>query len=391
MKKLYVLTGAAVLTALIISFAWQPMSFEERIIHIQAEQAPPALAAALKDEPVEVKAVVLDYTHDPVLQLKAQAALLAHPELARKILTLYGDEPEFKQILRRYGEAILPSIEYYLRNDVYSVRMMHYTARMTEATKQAAAKLRSEYRGTDIKAEMRPQQEPLTPEMRGWYAVNFIHEKGHGFLGQFVMAPDGEPKRLQSERFLEGANSFFAGGVRSLESKFKLDEEIAAGDIGWATVDVLFVASAVKLLRIGRAAAASGKSLSLSTRAAAFGSRMARVGRLGMRAARYAKWPAVLVTAYVAVKHPGVINDTLAGLAKLVGVPEWVGQFVGWSILLLPLLWLAQWIFRLLLRPAIALLGGAVRLLSWAEQRLGKRRSVAVEPQEPVAAQAPAT
>lgn len=391
MNKFHPLFGIALLGALVLSLTWRPMSFEERVVHIRVAEASPALTASLADEPIEVKAIVLDYGDDPVLQLKAQAALLAYPQLARRILPLYGEEPEFRDILRTYGEAILPPIEYYLTHDLYTVRMLHYAGRIGSATRRTAARLLPDTSAEAAALESSPAGDEapgagLTPELRGWYAVNFIHQGGHDVLGQFVMTDQGVPKRLQTERVLEGTTGFFTSGVRRLETRYVTDQPIRAGDIGWAAVDGAVMFSAVKLLRVGRAAASSGKSMSLGARTAAFGSRMARVGRLGVNAAHYAKWPAIALTAYVAVKHPGLLNDTFAGIAKLVGLPAWLGQFTGWSLLLLPVLYLGMFLFRLVVRPAIVVLSGMLRLLAWIEARHGRRRATTSPQARPVQA-----
>ncbi len=406
MKKLFLLTALALLSAWLITLAWTPMSPRERAIAIQASEAPAPVAAALKNEPVPVQAVVLGYGDDPVLQLKARTALLAYPQLAREVLPLYGAQPEFREVLRRYGEAVLPPIAYFLRNDVYSLHVMRYAARMTDAAKQAVRDLRGAS-GRDgavpqeasAKAARPADDDALTPALRGWYAVNFIKDGGHDFLGQFVVDEHGQPKWLQSERILEGVNGFFASGVRNLENKYKTDQEIGAGDVGSAALDGLFVAGAVKLLRFGRAAAtagegataggrtaaiAAGEGATAGTRTAEIGSALSRAGRFGMNAVRYGKWPAIALTAYLAVKHPGIINDTLAGLASLAGVPTWFGQFVGWWLLLLPLFYLGTWALRLVLRPAIMLLRGMQGLLAWLEGR--KRRRGYADLPEPAGA-----
>ena len=43
---------------------------------------------------------------------------LGHPAAAREILQLYGAEPEFKDILRRFGDSVIPVIQYFRDNDL---------------------------------------------------------------------------------------------------------------------------------------------------------------------------------------------------------------------------------------------------------------------------------
>lgn len=449
MKKLYVLLGAAVLVAAVVSFGWEPVPLEEKLVRIQAESAFPELAAVLKDEPVEVHAVLLDYADDKVLLLKAQAALLKYPELARQILPLYGPEPEFREALLAYGESILPPINYFMTNEVRSIALTHYTAQKVQAAKSAVGRLwaskktpegaldeeattqalateedapitttgtlamadegfqaksvelatsTDEASATEDAAEAITEGEQpvvaateaiepapdvasaLTPEQRGWYAVNFIHGEGHDFLGQFTVDEDGQTKWIQTERLLEGINSLFASGIRTLETKVQTGQEVTAGDVGWAVVDVVSVVGATYLLRAGKAAATTTKatkSTSFASRTAAFTSRVARAGRIGLNAAKYAKWPAIIATGYLVVNHPSILNDVMAGIAQVVGLPPLLVQLVGWTLILLPLFYIGSWIMRLVVRPAIAVLRWLVKTLVWLEQTTRTTRKTA--------------
>jgi hypothetical protein len=64
---------------------------------------------------VEVQGVLLDYAAEgggnDELLLKAWIALAKYGEAAR-ILLAYGSEPEFKTVLKKYGEPIIPVIQY---------------------------------------------------------------------------------------------------------------------------------------------------------------------------------------------------------------------------------------------------------------------------------------
>ncbi|MDX1560400.1 MAG: hypothetical protein R3193_15950, partial [Marinobacter sp.] len=207
---------------------------------------------------------------------------------------------------------------------------------------------------------------PLTPEERGWYAVNFIHNEGHDFVGQFVVDATGQTQWVQTERVTEGISQFFTSGVRQLEANYRTGEEITAGDIGWASVDVLVFASAVKVLRAGRTAAKATQGARLSTRSAALAARITGSGRLILRSARYAKWPVILGAGYLVVTHPGLINDFFAEVAGVLGVSPVAIQIAGWLIILVPALYLFSW----LLWPAIVVLRGLLAAL----YRLAGRR-----------------
>lgn len=189
----------------------------------------------------------------------------------------------------------------------------------------------------------------------------FINREGHDFLGQFVVTPEGQVARVQSERLLESVNAFFAGGIRGLETRVRKDEEIGPGDVGWAALDVAVGVSAFKLVRLGRNTAVAGRTMHFTQRNAALGASLLRGSAIGTRIAKYGA-PAVL--AYVAIRHPGVLNALLADAAGWLGLPAALLQTLGWTMLLLPLILLG----RLLLGPMAALLIGVAKALLWARR-----------------------
>ncbi len=359
MKKAMVVLGVALLVAALASYASRPVPIEQKLLSIQAQDTLPGFDQ-IRDEPVEVQAAILDLGDDPLLLLKAQAALLAYPEMARTVLPLYASEPEFREVLATYGEHALPPIHYFIHNSVSSVEWMDKAARQYERARGYIAGLRGEEPAEQQKAE------PLLPEERGWYAVNFIRNEGHDFLGQFVVDDSGQTQWVQTERVTEGIAQFFTSGVRQLESDYRTGEDISASDIGWASVDVLVFASAVKVLRAGRTAAKATQGARLSTRSAALAARITGSGRLILRSARYAKWPVIVGAGYLVVTHPSLINDFFAGVADVLGVSPVLIQIAGWLLILVPALYLLSW----LLWPAIALLRGLLAAL----YRLSGRR-----------------
>ncbi|MFN2360212.1 MAG: hypothetical protein ABR522_03920 [Marinobacter sp.] len=352
MKKAMVILGIALLIGAFASYHSEPVPIEQKLISIQAQQALPGFEG-MADESIEVQAAILDLGDDRLLRLKAQAALLAYPEMARTIFPLYAPEQEFREILRTYGEHALPPIDYFIRHPVNSIEWMNKAARQYERAKAYIAELRGKETGEQEVAES------LSPEERGWYAVNFIGNEGHDFLGQFVVDADGQTQWVQTERVTEGIAQFFTSGVRQLESGYRTGDDISASDIGWASVDVLVFASAVKVLRAGRTAAKATQGARLSTRSAALAARITGSGRLLLSSARYAKWPVILGAGYLVVTHPSVINDFFAGVADVLGVSSLAIQIAGWLLILVPVIYLASW----LLWPAIALLKGLLAIL----------------------------
>ncbi|GGY62158.1 hypothetical protein [Marinobacter zhanjiangensis] len=364
MKTAAILLVLAMLLAAITAGIHDPQPLEHRLIRVQAEEAFPDVED-VGELNLELQAALLDLSEDPLVSLKARAAVLRYPDMAARVFPLFAPEPEFQDILRRYGESVLPAIDYFLQNPVGTIESMNTLARHYDQVRDYMQGLQGdsddEASQSTASDEAGVDSGPLTPEQRGWYAVNFIDTEGHGFLGQFEVGEDGTVHWIQTERITEGVTDFFTSGIRRLETRQRTGEEIRLSDIGWASVDVLVFASAVKVLRAGRAVATTTRGAGISTRSAALAARVTGAGRLVLRSARYARWPAVIGVGYLVVRHPAVISDVLAEMADLVGVPGWLMQWAGWTLILLPLLVLARW----LLIPLAALLRALVPVLLW--------------------------
>lgn len=370
MRKLLSILGISVIVALLSTVTSRPMLIEERLIQIQAEDTLREFPG-IETEPLEVQAALLDMADDELLLLKARAAYLRYPAMTREVFPLYGPEPEFREVLRLYGENILPPIHYFLSKPVGSIELMNDLANKYQAAVEFFTG--GEDTGNSTAGQQSTsRKEKLTPEERGWYAVRFIQEEGHDFLGQFVLNEQGDVIWVRTERVLENINQFFASGIRNLEIQHRTGDDVTASDIGWASVDVLVFASALKVLRVGRAVAVSSRGAARGTRSAALAARLTTSGRMLMTTARYAKWPAVIGVGYLVVTHPGIINDVLAEVAEVMGYPVKLVQFLGWMLILLPVLYIGSWVFRLIVRPALGLLGTLIIGLS----HIGRKKSL---------------
>lgn len=362
MKTVVVLMVLAGLLAAGVAGLHEPEPLEERLVRIQAQESLPGITG-VEDLPVELQAALLDLSDDPLVSLKARGAVLRYPDLAAQVFPLYASEPEFRDILGRYGEAVLPPVAHFIDNPVATIETMNTLSRHYDQIREFVGSFQPSR--TESATPVEPEQdEPapeLTPEQRGWYAVNFIEAEGHGFLGQFEVADDGSVHWIQTERITEGVTDFFTSGIRTLETRQRTGEEIRLSDIGWASVDVLVFASAVKVLRAGRAAAATTRGAGLSTRSAALAARVTGAGRMVLRSARYARWPLVIGAGYLVIRHPVVISDVLAEIARVAGLPTWLVQWAGWMLILLPVLILLRW----LMLPLAALLRALVPVLLW--------------------------
>lgn len=361
LKKLLLICGLALLVAAMVSVVSRPIPIEQKLIEVHASDVLEDFPA-IEEEPVEVQAALLDMSEDPLLLLKAKAAFIRHPEMARVIFPLYGAEPEFQDILRRYGENILPPIHHFVSQPIGSIELMSKAAQRYRAAKEF-------FTGTRDNQSPGQSSGELSPEERGWYAVNFIQGEGHDFLGQFVVDAGGDTQWVGTERVLEGLNQFFASGVRNLEINYRSGEEITAGDIGWASVDVLVFASAMKVLRMGRTAAVTTRGASRGTRSAAFAARITHSGRMVLSSARYAKWPVIIGAGYLVIAHPSIISDALAGVADVLGYPVWLVQFLGWLLILIPALYIGSWLLWLTAPVIMGLLRSVIHLVAWLSGR----------------------
>lgn len=360
MRRLSWAALLAFLGALLITALYRPAALEEQLVHLQVERAMPQYASSLSAEPATLQALFLAYADDPILLAKAHLALLRYPEIARPILLLYGDNQAFQEGLRNYGEDVVLPIRYFQVNEVFTLELMQ---KLSETARTAFLAVRDMWQGNESSSDQGAG--PLSPEDRGRYAIHFINEEGYGFIGQFVLAPNNQVAWVQTERVLEGINRFFAGGIRGLETKLRLEEPISVGDVGGAALDVVIGISAFKILRMG-SAAAGGRALTFSQRSAALGAGLWRGSVIGMRIVKYGA-PAVLL--YMAVRHPSLINSLLGNAAEKLGVPVAMAQVVGWTLILLPVLL----VLRILLGPLAWLLAGLVAMLRWGDRTLRGR------------------
>ncbi|MBS3804217.1 MAG: hypothetical protein KGY54_06680 [Oleiphilaceae bacterium] len=370
--------GLALLIALVITLTAKPVAIEERLVGIQVAAELDSVPG-IHDEPIDIQALLLDYRANERLFLKARAAMLAHPDIARKILPLYGAEPEFREILAEYGEQVLLPIYYFHQNDVWSVEVMNRTNVLWLSAKESLASLwrdspppsasgGSEAPETDTTTIR--QGQALSPEERGWYAVNFIQQEGHDFLGQFRPGLDGQVDWITTERVVEGVSQFLSSGIRNVEVKYRAGEDLTLEDGAWLAVDLAIAGSAFKVLKAGRAVSATTKNAGVASRSAALGARLTRAGSMASKTVKYAKWPVAAGLAYVVVAHPAFISDVLAELATVLDLPAWLVQFTGWALLLAPLIYLGSWAFLLLVRPAILVLRSTIALLFWLRAKL---------------------
>lgn len=348
--------------------------FEETLVRLEVERALPALESTLQEESAEINALFLHYASDQALWMSAALAIWRHGDIARSTLLDYGLSPQFQQVLVRFGaDAVLP-ISYFRDHDVTTLRAQHWIGERYQQVSRWWGDEPSdtnELGDADVEAAMAE----LTPLRRGQMGIALLDSNGHGLLNQFVVDDEGNVAWLQGERLVSGVGDFFTSGLRDLESQWRRGEAIGASDLGWAGVDLLVMASTVKVLRAGRAAR-TARLGGVEAQAARTGVRQGIVATSGRFATlpRMAKVAAVAGTAYVVIRHPSLVSALGAHLSQWLGWPTWLGQFLVWLIVLLPVMFIARFIYRWLLTPLLWLLMPLMRVCFKAANRsLGNR------------------
>jgi len=380
-KPLFVALVALVAASAIGYFS-KMTPYYEKLIRIQAEQKLGHIDSRILDEPLDIQALLMDYsdhsevdpkTGDKDLVLKAWIALSKYPEQSREVFRLYGLRPEFQVILRNYGEPVIPVIKYFLVNDNLSVKAIIGVENAIATVQQDVLSVWNRLKtSTSTNSNPAPQQVKAEsgPKERGLYAVISIKNNGYQFLGQFDVDTSKTAHWNQTNRISGGLASFLTGGVSNLERKYELGEDIKIKDVFFATVDVIPFVASLKLLKAGKVVANSGKELSFISQTKVFATRLIPKSVLFQNLGKYG---ILAATGYVVLKHPELLNSIFASVAKLIGMNSLVFQFVGWflliSIILYPFLWMLKIISGFLLF-----------FLSWIEQSRNRGESIGINP-----------
>lgn len=341
--------------AVLIVLLAPPVAIESQLLRLQLERNFPGQAEDLARMPLEVQAFLVDHADNTQLAGKARLALERYPAMSTRILALYGDDERFQRVLAHYGDLVMPPIAYFLDNESKALTVQWQIARGLEKTKRGLQSWWNE--------EEEPDQEDsspaeLSPEERGRHAISWIEDEGHGFIGQFILDRNGEVQRVQSSRAAAAVTSFFSSGIRNAETKWRRGDGLTVGDAGSAALDLAVGVSALKVLRLGRTTAQGTKTLSFAQRNNAIGSSLLRGSTVATRLIKYGPW---VVSAYIFVRYPSVLNSAFKVLAEWVGLPVALVQLLGWSLVLLPVFLLVT----TLLKPFSMLLTAVTRLLLW--------------------------
>jgi hypothetical protein len=321
MKKAVLLAffAAAVLAATLTSLATPRRGFEEDLAQLDAVVSCPLKAEVVEHVATDVVAVCAKYG-DVAFRIAER-----YPDKAPRLFALYGELPQWKAVLDRYGHEVIPLVWYFQQGSK--------EIQVRQALGRAVG---------DLLHGERPvfKLEEMTPEQFGYVAILMLEDRGYDLLGQFEFK-DGEARRRPVERAFSTLKELFFGGVSQLERVLVRGERWPTfGEIGFAALDVALVAggiSAITELRVAgeaaedaRAATRFGRLSALQVSSEAIGNSAMAVGRKVVPAA------AVLGVAYLAVSHPHIVTGAGQWIAARAGLPPWVGAFGLWLVLLIP-------------------------------------------------------
>jgi len=183
--------------------------------------------------------------------------------------------------------------------------------------------------------------EDLTQEQLGYIAILMLKDQGYDLLGQFEFV-DGEVRRRPLQSALSTLKELFLGGVSQLERVLVRGERRPSfGEIGSAVLDVAVATGGLSAMTSLRAAGPAAEDLAatrfgrltaLEVGSEAVGSSAMTLGRKVLPTA------AVVGAVYLAVTHPHVVTEAGEWIAEKAGLSSWVGAFVVWLILTIPIM-----------------------------------------------------
>jgi len=323
MKKtlLLALFAAAVMAGTLASLAAPRSGFEDDLTRLEAVVSCPLKQEVLEHVSTDVVAVCAKYG-DVAFRIAER-----YPDKAPRLFALYGDLPQWKEVLDRYGHEVVPVVWHFQQGS----KEIQVRQALGKAVEELLHGERPVFKIED-----------MTSEQFGYVAILMLEDRGYELLGQFEFT-DGEVHRRPVERMLATLKELFLGGVSQLERVLVRGERWPSfGEIGLAALDVAVVAggiSAITKLRVAgeaaedaRAATRFGRVTALEVGSEAIGSSALTIGKKVLPAA------AVLGVAYLAVTHPHIVTGAGQWIAEKAGISPWVGGFAIWFVLLVPIM-----------------------------------------------------
>lgn len=372
-KKLLFVGMIALASSSLITYLNKPKSYDDALVAIQSKNMLAPIDPSISEQPTSIQLLMMQYmSESPILAQESLIALKKYPKFAPDIFEAYGENAEFKKALDQYESGIIPVIYYYRTNDMMSLKLKQDVQKGMDVAKNTAVRIwdKITQKETQPAQDVQPP-EKLDPHQRGLIAITTINHDGYDFIGQFITNNDGEVHWVQTDRVTSDITDFLTSGIKKVEVKHDKKENITASDYFFAATDALVFASAFKVLKVAKAAeetgkatdaaAQSGKVLTDASTAAAksaddvkaggfiertklFGSSLIPKSALLRKAGRVGVYAA---TGYVIFTHPSLLNSIFSEIAKLLGLPPFIGMLIGWFLLI-----------GFLFYPIIFMLGG---------------------------------
>lgn len=316
----------ALLASACITYVSGTATYEERLADIAASRGLSKEAYEAAGSSAVLKELFLDAADDRELTLKLELGLLKYADRARAVIEMFGDDPQFQEVLRQHGEGVIPIIDYFMSTDLLTLKGRDWALGKLQEFLAAISKVNSDKGSGSTKVD------PIVygPRSRGIYAIEAIRMDGHHFLGQFVLDPSNHIQRVQTDHILETLKKILAGGVTDLEWKYRSGARIEPTDVAWAGADVLSVFGATKALKFLGQARISGKAVeeaAVVRRTTVMGRSVLLGEAVGRRIARVGAKAAAV---YLVVRHPGLLSGVFGALGQLVGLPAWLSILIGW-------------------------------------------------------------
>ena len=368
MKREAILFGICIAIAVaayvtFVQYRSSEQPYVDALIKLQLDERLEDRSELFVRESPGIQALMLHYSDDDSLVLRTRIALNEFPDTAEEVLLTYGADPDFKEVFDEYGETIIPVIQYFIENDLIIDELLHDIQRIWASL---WAIVSSNNDDKDL------QSIDLSSEARGALSIAMIQDMGHGLLGQFVANDNGQIERVRTEQTLEIISGALADGIRTVEEKYRAEENVEIKDILWATADVAALTGALalvsrtagtlKLMRATKEVVRSGKRLSVTRTSATIGARL--LSSAGKVAPRVAKYGVPLATILLIVKHPNLLNSLFAEVGVWLSLPQWLSQISLWMLLLFILLIPLSWVLVPALRMLIRILEISVSILN---------------------------
>jgi hypothetical protein len=283
--------------------------------------------------------------------LTAYSAAQTYPEISPQVFGIYGNIPEFREVLSQYGQEVIPVVAYFVQNGSQEMLFRETLAQMIAEA------------GAGEKITFDPAK--LTPEQYGLLSIMEIKSGGHGFLDEFNIV-DGVAQRIQVTRVFFSSRNLLAGGLVNLEKVLRADKRLPTwGEIGEAALDGTILlgagAKAFTLIRdAGKVARAGEVATDLEDVAA-----LSKSERAMEVLKTVGKTTAVVVPVGLtvfAITHPTWTTHYAGWIAEQLGLSWWVGALTLWLIVggvmafflpfLVPIvvsivLWLTLWVVKI--------------------------------------------